>query len=342
MPLDSTLPLRTPAARDWPVAVRYALSTLIVIIATALQLWLWPAISGHPFLLFYPAIVLSAFLFDWGNGIYVAFLSSLSAAFFFLEPRYSLRVEHDQDRLALIGLILTGVPIAVIIESMHRALHRLSTANRALAQSDQEKDLIVQETLHRVRNDLSIATSLLNLQERTLQEPAARSALSATAERIRLIGRVQQRLRRDGSETSIEMAGFIKELCNDLQVSILSARPIRCTVSAREQLLPHSQAVSIGLIINELLTNCVKYAFPDDRAGNIQVRFSCSSEGCCLAIEDDGIGSDVQDLKRETGLGMRLVRAMTAQLGGTLEIKAVQPSGLSFIVRFPRPSSPSR
>ncbi len=325
--------------RHWPVAVRYGATVLAVLLAAGVEWALWRQMAGHPFLIFFAPVILSAALFDRGSGILAALLGAVVLDFLFLEPHYSLRVAGAREALALALFAGIGLITAILIEAMHKAVHKLHEANRKLVQSENAKDLLLREAAHRMRNDLQMIGAVVELQERAVREPSARSALSATADRIRLLGRVQQRLQRSEEAAVVDAQEFITELCDDLKNAHLGLRPVRLTVAAERHYLPQDRAVAVGLIINELLTNTLKYAFPDDRAGKVEVIFAREGGEYRLSVADDGVGLGSGDAPEggdeAGGLGQRIVRAMAGQLGGTYEIQPNDAtSGTIATVRF--------
>jgi two-component sensor histidine kinase len=328
--------LQSPITRSWPIWARYGSVLLLLLAATLLQWWLWPTVTGHPLVLFYGVVVLSAVLFDHGAGYFAVALSGLIVSYWFVEPFHSLAIEYERDRVGLIAFIIVGCLSSALLENMHVALHRLSLANEQLMRTDKEKDLMLREFSHRMKNDLTILLSLLVLQARELKDKTAQAALAATADRIKVIARVQDRLRRTDREAVVDGGDFIEELCSDLKLTLIGLRPITLAVLADRGLLAHSDAVAIGLIVNELLTNAVKYAFPNEQGGNIAIRFTQDHSRCQLVVEDDGVGTAEYTREQASGLGTRLIRTMVAQLNGSIESRQNEPHGTSVTITFSR------
>lgn len=105
---------------------------------------------------------------------------------------------------------------------------------------------------------------------------------------------------------SVDTSEFIASLCDDLSAALIGLRPITLVVDAESHLMPQERAVPVGLIMNELLTNALKYAFPDERSGTVKVRFWRDQDSFCLRVHDDGVGMTFKRTPRGSGLGQRL------------------------------------
>lgn len=315
--------------RSWPTAARYGVTLLMVLAALAATAWLGPHMHGHTFTFFYAAVIAAGVLFNNGSSIVALLLSAVLTDYFFLEPVRSFDIQAD-----IVPWIVCLV-IGVVVEAMHVAVHRLHAANRALASSDSEKDLLLREATHRTRNDLQMLGALIDLQMRAADNTAVRHALQATRGRVRLLGEVQQRLRRTQDNTVIDMRDFITGLCDDLRHTLLELRPITLSLQVEQHDLSQEQAVAIGLVINEPATNAVKYAFPDDSKGRLQIGFARQGDEYVVSVRDDGVGFDPAGPEgaRGTGLGQRLLRALAAQLQG--EMTVVVDGGTLASLRFP-------
>ena len=317
--------------RAWPTAARYAVTLVLVIAALMATGWLRPHLDGHVFLFFFAAVIACAVLFNHGSSVLAVALSAALTNYFFLAP--ILTFEIERAIVPWLIYILLGLVVGVVVEAMHVAVHRLHEANKRLTSSEAEKDLLLREASHRTRNDLQMLCALVDLQVQAVAEPAARAALAATRARIRLLGEVQQRLRRTPTDTAVDMSGFVGGLCDDLRNTLLDLRPISLIVEAESHDLPQQRAVAVGLIINEALTNALKHAFPVGRGGTVTVRFTREDGDYVVSVRDDGIGADgTPDGSREH-LGQRLIRSMVAQLRGKLEVTV--DGGTIVAVRFP-------
>ena len=163
--------LRTSATSRWPLAVRYGLTTLLVLLVCTVRLMLGSLLTASPFLLFVPAVFLAALLFDAGTGLYATLLSAGLVLYFFVEPAGSVTLS-SHAAVSLGFFVGIGVLIAGLTEALRRAMERARAAER-------EKDLLLHEVNHRIKNDLQILTSLVSLQRHKTNSPEARQALGA-------------------------------------------------------------------------------------------------------------------------------------------------------------------
>ena len=321
--------------RAWPTWARYAATAAIVLATFGIQLVFHAWFPSSPFLLFFLAIILCAALFDHGAGIFAVLLSAGLAKWFLIEPTGTLNVVRAEDIVGLAVFIAIGLISAAILEALHKVAHDLANANEMLTASEAEKDLLLQEASHRFKNDLTMVSGMLRLQQRSVQDSEAKSALSSTAHRIQVLSRMHERLQRSKATAVVDTQEFISALCDDLRTTI-ELRPISFEVAAESHLLTQERAVPVGLIINELLMNALKYAFPDERDGKVKVKFALEGEAFCLTVSDDGVGIAAGQVLEGTGLGRRLIRSMATQLGGSADFSPnPKHSGTSAIIRFP-------
>lgn len=325
----------TFVTRAWPTWQRYTATAAIVLAALLPRLALQAWFPGSPFLLFFLAIILSAALFDHGSGIVAVLLSAAAVKWFLLEPKGSLNITRVEDIFALSIFIAIGIVSAAILEALHKVAADLADANDRLIAAEGEKDLLLQEASHRFKNELTMIYTMLRLQERSLDDRDAKAALASSADRVQVLGRIHERLQRSNIAAVVDSRQFIFALCDDLRLAI-ELRPIALDVDAESHLLTQERAVPVGLAINELLTNALKYAFPDERKGKVEVKFVREDGDYCLSVTDNGIGTASTPNSSGSGLGLRLIRSMALQLGGSVEVtSAPQTPGTSTVMRFP-------
>jgi two-component sensor histidine kinase len=198
------------------------------------------------------------------------------------------------------------------------------TEQRALEQEMKElmwqKELLLEEMQHRVANSLTIIASILMLKARTVQSDETRQHLKEAHSRVMSVAAVQDHLHAAGQISSIEMAPYLSKLCEALAESMIGeSRPISLKAEIAGGHLPSRQAVSIGLIVTELVINALKHAFPAiTRAGQVVVAYKVTGTNWKLSISDNGIGvpeGRTLPLGREkSGLGTSIVNALAQQL----------------------------
>jgi two-component system, sensor histidine kinase PdtaS len=322
--------------RGWPTWARYTVTVLAVFATVGFSLALPPQIPGSPFLPFFLAIIICSALFDHGSGIIAVLLSAALAKWYLIAPIGTLNINSADEVAGLSLFVAIGLITAGILEALHRVASDLTDANERLVASEGDKDLLLQEASHRFNNELTMLTALLRLQARRLEDDSARAALDATAARVHVLGKVHERLRRVNHSAVVDTGEFITSLCDDLKTALVGLRPIAMRVHIESHPMPQERAVPVGLIINELLTNALKYAFPEERAGGVSVRFAREDELFCLKVMDDGVGIASDRPAHGSGLGQRLVRSMVSQLDGSYEIQPESGApGTVATVRFP-------
>jgi PAS domain S-box-containing protein len=183
-----------------------------------------------------------------------------------------------------------------------------------------EKEVLLKEIHHRVKNNLQVISSLLSLQSEYLQDERLRKVLKESQNRVKSMAIIHQRLYQSGNLAEINFADYIHELCSQLFRSYGAAsRRISLDVQAEEVALGVDRAIPCGIILNELITNALKYAFPRDDGGTVTVRLQALESAVELSVIDDGIGlPDGLDVRTSNSLGLKLVNMLTEQLGGAI------------------------
>nr|WP_232793151.1 histidine kinase dimerization/phosphoacceptor domain -containing protein [Caulobacter hibisci] len=311
--------------------MRYVLATAVVLAFFAVRSVFAPVLGGYPFLLFFPAIILISVALDRGTGMFSVFLSAILAWYFFLPPVNSFALPDAKAAVPLALYLSIAFFLAAVVEALRSTARRLAQTADKLERSNEFNRLLLLDVNHRVKNHLTSITGLLRLSAREIDDPRARSAIENAVGRIGVLGQVYERLHLGERATVVSSRDFIVSLCEGLRQSVLGMRPIALRVQAEDVALSSTQAVPIGLVINELVENALKYAFPDDRAGDIRVIFGVDQDNLVLSVRDDGMGSDPA---ARPGGGTRIVGSLVQQLGGV--IRRQGPPGTEVIVTLPR------
>lgn len=427
-----------------PLVVRHLLAAALVLLFFGVRFVLEDELGGYPFLLFFPALVLSSVLLNRGSGFTALGLSTLLTWFFFLTPNRDFDLPSGRETLALVLFIAIGLFTVLSIEGLRLAATQLTRtkkrlndqvmllnaitegvpdpifvktkdgyfvhANSALSsvlgvtpsnligRHDREfmspkevaaieavdrevtstgevriveervtpagetqprtylstkapwrdaqgeilgvigiaRDIDARKTLeqrlqatselnrillfdinHRLKNQLQAVGGMLQMAVREVQEPTARSALATAARRLIVLARVNDRLHLQEDGARVRALEFIEPLCDDLRSGLIDGRPIALRTLIDPQIdLDPQRAVSVGLIINELVANALKYAFPDDRDGAVSISFDEVGREYFLVVADNGVGFDPASSRQ--GSGTRLVRLLAQQLSAEL------------------------
>lgn len=282
-------------------------ATLALILGVLWLEWRFPQ-TFHRYLPFLPIVLVAAVTFGRNAG-YMATVSSALAANVFALLSYGRYAVGWPEGIFLVLYLAVGLGFSWIAEALYHAVSELRRA-------ESEKSLLLDELVHRTRNDLMMVASVLTVQARRHADPQVRSELESAVSRVRVISDVQERLRDVGKQGQVELAGYLEALGHSLSQLQQDVRPIEVHVSAQPATVKASVAMSVGLIANELITNAFKYAFPDGRSGTVQVRLEPAAGGMALSVQDDGVGCS----RAQTGgMGSRLVSLLASQLGGTVE-----------------------
>jgi two-component sensor histidine kinase len=185
-----------------------------------------------------------------------------------------------------------------------------------------EKDMLLQEMQHRVANSLQIIASILLIKARTVQSEETRLQLEDAHQRVMSVAAVQQHLQVSGRGATIEIATYLTKLCETLAQSMIGdSRPITLKVEADTGSVVSHQAVSIGLIVTELVMNALKHAFPGEKKNAaIVVSYKVSDTDWKLAVSDNGGGKpDLSAFEKKGGLGTSLVKSLAKQLEAGVE-----------------------
>lgn len=215
-----------------------------------------------------------------------------------------------------------------VLASIIDITERLQSAERLL-QSLQEKDLLIKEVHHRVKNNLAVIGSLFYLQSTVTQDEPTLRILQDCRDRVQSMALVHERLYRSGDLASVDFAEYARELSNQLyRQYVMDSDAVRLRVDAEEVRLEIDRAIPCGLILTELVANSLKHAFPEGRTGEIVVSLRAKAGGgLVLSVSDDGVGlpESAPQENRGHSLGMRLVHSLTRQLDARMEFLRRDP-----------------
>ena len=279
-------------------------------------------------------------------------------------PRYHASHEHDRDaymhhatlRPMGAGRFLTGLkkggaefPVEIslspimtaegrMVMSIVRDITERRRAEEMIQASLREKEALLKEIHHRVKNNLQVTSSLLRLQAAAITDDGVREIFRETENRIRSMALVHEKLYQSTNLSAIDLADYLRSLSELLyRSSAITPEKVEIDVTGGDIYLEIDDAVPCGLIVNELLSNALKHAFPDNRAGKIEIGLTERDDGSIfLTVQDDGVGLPAGFRMEAAGtLGLQLVQGLVQQIDGTIDVKR-HSNGTEFDVAFHR------
>ncbi|MCQ8129296.1 sensor histidine kinase, partial [Methylomonas rivi] len=246
---------------------------------------------------------------------------------------YGLRKDGSEFPVE-IGLGLIDDENGSIVLSSIVDITERKNASDTLKQALNEKEMLLKEVYHRVKNNLQVVSSLINLQAGSVKEETTSDLLKQSADRIKAMALLHEKLYQSKDLARIDFNEYIRSLVNHLLYGYgAHAGKIRIDLQIDNVFLDMDTAIPCGLIINELLSNALKYAFPGDRPGEIRITFVREQGEWVLTISDNGIGLPADlDFKHTGSLGLQLVDTLTNQLMGHISLD--RTGGAAFILRF--------
>jgi two-component system, sensor histidine kinase PdtaS len=254
-----------------------------------------------------------------------------------------------------IGALLTGLlyrnyrlklktneKLATLNTALENVNKDLENKNSLLDKRNAENELLLREIHHRVKNNLEVVSSLLQLQTAQIDDPSIQSAMLASQNRVQSMGIIHQKLYQGEHLASIEMHDYFVNLSESILDSFSADGRIKIECNMPKLVLDVDTAISIGLITNELITNALKYAFTDKEHGAINISLTedkndPNNQGnLLLKISDDGIGKPVDGKAHGTGFGTQLINLLTAQLDGKLIYEVNNGTIISLAFKKPK------
>jgi two-component sensor histidine kinase len=247
--------------------------------------------------------------------------------------QYDVDVEA-MNRGAFDFLVKNKIDPPSLERSIRYAIERWRV-QESLVCSLRDKEVLLKEIHHRVKNNLQIISSLLKLQKRGIQSDEARKTLEECYDRVRSIALVHEKLYQSHEVASINFTEYLETLISGLFRSYgIDPKQISLEIQAQDVVLSLDAAIPCGLIVNELASNALKHAFPNQRPGKLLISFLRNpSNELELRVADNGVGIPADfDISRSNSLGLELVHTLAAQLGGTVAIDG--KSGTEFKICF--------
>jgi PAS domain S-box-containing protein len=254
----------------------------------------------------------------------------------------NIRTREGTIKSALVSAAIIKISNVPRMFTISRDITELKKAEEALIKSEEqlraslgEKEILLKEIHHRVKNNLQVISGLLDLQAHHIGDPAGREIYKESQNRVITMALIHEELYKSVNLSQVDFAEYIQNLCENLMISYgVDRKRIKLDISVEKTEMVVDTAIPCGLIINELITNTLKHAFPDKRKGTISLSFKqLKNKNYLLTMSDDGIGMPRKvDINKTTTLGMQLITVLVGQLGGTLKVK--RGEGTSFTIKF--------
>ncbi|WP_175869504.1 sensor histidine kinase [Bartonella gabonensis] len=263
----------------------------------------------------------------------ISVVSTFISAYFVIN-----RFQRDVRSLKLYQLLLHSENAALEARVKERT-QELERARNHAEKERQRVEILLQDASHRIGNSLGTVSSLLGLQLSRSKNEEVRSVLGAARDRIQTISTAHRRLRlSDDMETTL-LADFLSSVVHDVELSVPFELRENITIHTdfKDCRLSSRDATTLGIILGELLTNSLKHAFPDQRAGHIYISFGPQANGqLMLIVEDDGVGMKNQTLKQKAGLGRVVVEQLCMQFGEKPLFETSSLGGTKIVIPLPK------
>jgi len=252
---------------------------------------------------------------------------------------YNKENAYEESQIELLTTIASQVAISLensrLFATLQQELEEKKEAEKRIIASLHEKELLLQEIHHRVKNNLQIMSSLLRLQSTYFKNPEIQHIFRESENRIRAMAIIHNKLYRSLNYDKVDFADYVSTLIQNLYLSYgVDTSKIVLNVNLNDIHLNIDTAIPCGLIINELISNSLKYAFPGNRNGTITIEMNFNGGEAELSVRDNGIGisKDINPMKTDT-LGLKLVQLLALQMDGRVEVINSSP-GTEFKIMF--------
>ncbi|PZT89472.1 MAG: histidine kinase [Citromicrobium sp.] len=328
VPFISRLPLERE--RPW---VGYCVAIALSLLGLLVRNMVGPALpQGFPFITFFPAVIITAFLFGIRPGILAAVLCGILSWYNFIPPFDTFEVTYEAAAALAFYIVIVTVDIALI--------HWMQDANCALSNERQKsmelaetREVLFKELQHRVGNNLQMVGSLIALQKRRMTDEAAKDALDEASRRLGLVGRIQRQLY-DPAGAQLSLAAYIDQICRDV-IDASGREGLKYEfVRQSDTVLPPEKAIPTALVVAEALNNAIEHGFGSGNEGQVVVTVAPSDKGTAVMIADDGVGLPAGfDPNLSESLGLKIARTLAQSLGGEFTLAAA-PVGKGTVARL--------
>lgn len=223
------------------------------------------------------------------------------------------------------------------VQVISRDITEIKETQLKLEQALQDKEMLMKEIYHRVKNNLMVISSLLNLQSRYIKDEEAKAMFKQSQERAQSMAMIHERLYRSADLKHINFGDYIRKLARDLfRTYVADPSRIKLEMDVEDVMIDINIAIPLGLMVNELISNSMKHAFPEGHSGEIGVKFKEHADQCVLEVSDTGVGFPPDfDFEKSDSLGLQLINSLTQQISG--ELKLEKDQGTTFKITFQQP-----
>jgi len=318
---------------------RRALAYSVALALSAIAWWIrWtldPAFPpGFPYLTFFPAVIISSFLFGRGPGTLSAIVCGLLAWYFFIPPANSF--DFEPRTLVALGFYAGVVAVDIgLVDAMQRANQRSSRLAAEQRQLAERTELLFSELQHRVSNNIQMVGAMLSLQQRQVVDPIARMVLADASTKLQLIGRIQRQLYSTTGE-QVPLDIFLRDLMADLFAADTKPGIIHRIEAVPGLRLSPDAAIPLALIMAEGIANAMEHGFANREFGQLVVTLTRQDDVIALCVIDDGAGLPPGfDLQGSNSLGLKLVRSLAKQMGAELIVENGPSAGTILRLTLP-------
>lgn len=253
------------------------------------------------------------------------------------EPRHDFDESKKEALRDLAALIMHEIEAGYAARTAAFEIKERRKAEQSLASALEEKEILLREIHHRVKNNLQSLWGLLQIEKSRMTDTHARARIDAVSQRINVMGSIHKQLYSSQNLARIDLGLHLEELCENLNALYGFPHGVNVTVEAEAVECSLDTAIPLGLIANEAISNSLKHAFPSDRTGRILVSLrrvadETSDRTNELLITDDGVGPQGTDGHSPDGIGTTLIRALADQIDATVTVK--DEAGYSLSIRF--------
>lgn len=305
--------------------------------------------KGIIFYLF-PILIAMGYTFPYKHikELLFQFLYMLSFFVYLIYEHFYINSDFDPDLMFWANMLYSFIYSTLIIllysyrsqkdlENYNKKLELRQKTQQIAQKAIKDKEILIAEIHHRVKNNLAVITSMINLQMSDNINPEAREVLQESLGRILSMSLVHEKLYNQNDLSNVNVRDYIFSLVEEIKYSYLkNKKNIDVSIEVDSFYININQAVPIGLVLNELISNAFKHAFKDIQDPELTIRCSEIGQKIILSVKDNGNGFDYKKISQKPTLGITIIESLSEQLEGTYEFASEPSQGTDFIISFRR------